>query len=102
MFKKDKTDQVDSKPADFKFNLGARVRDTLTGFEGIVNNRNQWLHNCNVYGIKPTSLDKDGKPRETHHFDEPQLELVDEAKAEEVKPSRETGGPTDAPSVTNR
>lgn len=90
----------DPKPADFKFNLGATVRDTITGFQGIVNNRNQWLHNCNVYGVKPTSLDKDGKPKEVHHFDEPQLELVEEIEA--IKPSRKTGGPTDAPSVTNR
>ena len=90
----------DPKPADFKFNLGATVRDNITGFTGIVYNRNQWLHNCNVYGVKPTTLNTDGKIRESEHFDEPQLELIEEIPA--VESFRKTGGPTDAPSVTNR
>ena len=84
---------------EFKFNLGDKVKDDLTGFTGIVYNRTQWLHNCNVYGIKPLALDKEGEPRKHQHFDEPQLSLVEEQL---IEPKRDTGGPTDAPAQTNR
>lgn len=77
------------KDPQFKFNLGDRVRDQITGFEGIVTSRSQWINNCNTYGVQPTTL-KDGAPMERAHFDEPQLDLVEEKV---VPSSRETGGP---------
>ena len=74
---------------DFDFQLGSHVRDKLTGFEGIVVCRAQWLNNCSTYSVKPRQL-KDGIPQESFSFDEPQLELVEDA----VMPSRrDTGGP---------
>ena len=45
-----------SKDPGFKFNLGDRVRDEITGFEGVVVVRSQWLNNCNTYGVQPTKL----------------------------------------------
>ena len=84
---------------NFLYALGSRAKDRITGFEGIIVNRAQWLFNCNVYGLKPTDLDKDGKPQSIVHFDEPQLEIL---KVEEVKPQRKTGGPTDSIPQTNR
>lgn len=74
---------------DFKFQLGSLVKDRLTGFEGIVVCRAQWLNNCNIYSVKPRAL-KDGVPQDSHSFDEPQLELIEEGV---VKSDRETGGP---------
>ncbi|HAS53047.1 MAG TPA: hypothetical protein DCS42_02420 [Nitrospiraceae bacterium] len=75
---------------EFKFELGATVRDTITGFEGVLTRRTQWLNNCNTYGVQPRKL-LEGKIQEPGNFDEPQLELV---VVEPVVPSsRKTGGP---------
>jgi len=81
------------KKPEFKFDLGSEVKDTFTGFYGIVVCRCQWIHNCNTYGIQPKEL-KDGVPQEKQFFDEPQLT---ELRKDVVKPERETGGP--CPSV---
>ena len=78
--------------------LGDKVRDEITGFEGIVTLRSQWLNNCNTYGVKPTTL-KDGVPQERQHFDEPQLVLLEERLFGE---SRDTGGPQRTVPHTNR
>jgi len=88
---------VNNKP-DFKFNLGDIVKDTITGFEGVVTLRSQWLNNCNTYGVQPQEL-KDGIPQERQHFDQPQLKLITE---KEHKESRKTGGPTRTVFATNR
>lgn len=74
---------------DFKFNLGSRVQDKITGFSGIITHRAQWLNNCNTYGVKPTVL-KDGMPQDAVSFDEPQLILLE---GEVYSPSQTTGGP---------
>ncbi len=76
-------------PNDFKFNLGDKVKDQITGFEGVVVCRSQWLNCCNTYTVKPVEL-KDGVPQEAVYFDEPQLDLVVEKLHKE---NRETGGP---------
>lgn len=77
------------KAKEFKFELGVEAKDVITGFSGVIISWLQWIHGCNVYGLKPREL-KDGKPIETMQFDEPQLELI--AK-DVIKPSRKTGGP---------
>ena len=82
----------------FKFGLGDRVRDTITGFVGIVTCRSQWLNNCNTYGVQPTAL-KDGAPQDRQAFDEPQMELVEEKVAES---HRSTGGPARKVESCNR
>lgn len=83
---------------DFDFNLGDRVRDKITGFEGIVVARTQWFNNCNTYGVQPTAL-KDGMPQDRVPFDEPQLVLV---KPAQMTPKRDTGGPERRVERTNR
>lgn len=84
---------------DFKIPLGARVREQITNFTGIVVCRTQWLHNCNVYGVKPEKLKDDGSPMDAHHFDEPQLTVID---AGIFEPKRDTGGPAKSVPQTNR
>ncbi len=81
--------------ASFKFKLGAKARDTVTGFEGIITGRNEWLNGCRQYCIKPP-VDKDGKILDGEWIDEQQLEVVRKStKLTVVKP---TGGPQkDAP-----
>ncbi len=39
------------------FKLGDRVRDSLTGFEGIVIGRSEWLTGCNTIGLKSEQLE---------------------------------------------
>lgn len=86
------------KEPEFKFNLGDKVKDSITGFTGVITLRSQWLNNCNTYGVQPTEL-KDGAPQERQHFDEPQLIVVEEKVSKE---SRSTGGPERQVPATNR
>lgn len=89
----------------FKFNLGATVKDRISGFEGIVICRTEWLNNCSVYGVQPAGL-RDGKIPEREHFDEPQLVLVDSTPIyeREKKEEKKTkpGGPAPVVHRTNR
>jgi hypothetical protein len=89
---------MSEEKVDFKFGLGDEVKDSITGFKGIVTARTQWLHGCNVYRVQPQDL-KDGKRLEVDHFDEPQLEVVEE---EVHKEHRKTGGPAHEAVMTNR
>jgi hypothetical protein len=69
--------------------LGKKVRDKITGFEGIADSRHIYLHGCDRYSV--TTL-VEGKPV-TEAFDEGSLEVIDEGiKAEEVKADK-PGGP---------
>lgn len=74
---------------------GDKVRDKVTGFEGIVIVRSEYISGCARIGIQPP-VDKDGKVPEAGHFDEPMCEVV---KAGAI-PSLPTnnGGPRQAPS----
>ena len=74
--------------------LGDIVRDTVSGFEGVVIAEHQWLHGCKRLSVQPQKL-HDGKPIEAQCFDEPQLELV---QARKVQGKRDTGGPRNEPS----
>ena len=85
-------------PHDFKLSLGDKLKDRITGFEGICIYRSQWISNCNTYGLKSEKL-KDGLPMDLNQFDEPMLSLVEEKIHED---SRSTGGPTESIRHTNR
>jgi len=58
-----------------RIRLGSRVRDTVTGFEGVAVARTEWVHGCARYGVEATEL-HDGKPIEAQWFDEQRLSLV--------------------------
>ena len=85
---------------DFKFSLGSVAKDRITGFKGIIVCRTQWITNCNTYGVKSQDLDKDGKPSDAVHIDEPSLLLVEETAF--PSPSKKVGGPTELIRATNR
>ena len=74
---------------EFKFNLGDVLEDTITGFDGVLVMRAQWINNCNTYALKSRIL-KDGLPTDMQYFDEPQLKLID---PKTIESSRKTGGP---------
>jgi len=82
----------------FKFDLGDKTKDKITGFVGLVVCRTQWLNQCNTYGIRSQTL-KDGAPIEPQYFDEPQMELV---KGKVMPKNQHTGGPNGPVPQTNR
>ena len=57
----------------FKFKLGAKVKDTLTGFEGVVMARTEYYTGCNTYGIQSPKLIKGNAPAEWIWIDEVRL-----------------------------
>jgi len=64
-----------SNTKDFKFALGSKLRDKVTGFEGVVTGRGDHISGCDTYGLQNQTL-KDGAPQDLKWFDEPRLELV--------------------------
>lgn len=85
--------------ADFKFELGTKVKHRVHGLTGVIVGRTEWLHNSVTYSVSPGELDKDGKPRENIGFDEDALEpVVQVHKDTEVG----TGGPVQSPAAVSR
>lgn len=73
---------------DFKFALGQRVRDKVTGYTGIVTSRGQQFSTDNRYGVQTLSSTGESVSR---GFDENQLEPVDAPKKEIEKPTNRSG-----------
>jgi hypothetical protein len=62
-----------------KIKLGDKVRDPITGFEGIAYSRISYLQGCDRIGIQASVIVEKGKAPivpELYHVDEPQLDLV--------------------------
>lgn len=77
----------------FKHEFGTLVRDNVTGWEGKITGRYQFINGCIRYGLETL---KDGKHEEMS-FDEDRLEVVEE-KVSPVRLKR-TGGPRATPSA---
>lgn len=83
-----------------KVSLGDKVRDEVTGFEGIVLGKSEFLYGCTRVGVQP-KLGSDGKIIEASWFDEPQLKVIKKAVIKkQTKEQSEIGGPM--PSVPTR
>jgi hypothetical protein len=82
----------------FQHQLGDKVKDLVTAFEGIIIARSEYLNGCIRYGVQCAKLTKEGKPQETEWFDEKQLTFV-KAKAVDVEVKR-TGGPAATPRLS--
>ena len=80
--------------------LGSKVRDKLTGFDGIASGRTNWLSGNTTVTIEPTKL-HDGKPIQAHNFDSARVELVEEQKPPMSKQGdpKAPGGPQNDPSI---
>ncbi len=77
--------------------LGKRVRDKITGFEGILTGKAEYLYGCIQCCIVPAA--KDGKIEDAHWFDEGRIELVGPGiLAEEVTGDKPGGPNRDCPS----
>jgi hypothetical protein len=86
---------------DSGFKLGSKVKDRITGFEGLAVARTTWASGNVTIGIEPTTL-HEGKPIETHSFEQQRVELIEE-KAPPVSKqnSAVSGGPQNDPSPRN-
>ena len=74
--------------------LGSKVRDTISGFEGIVTARHEYLNGCVRYSISATSLDENGKMFDEAWLDDQQVEVIEEMGPEVSKDSTgKPGGP---------
>jgi len=80
---------------EFKFKLGNKVKDKVTGLKGIITGASAWITGCNAYGIAP-GLDNNGKTLETEWVDEVRLEFVGPGLNIE-KEEDPTGGPQPIP-----
>ena len=70
--------------------LGDRVKDTITGFTGIVVCHFLYLNGCTRLAVQSEKLSEKGVPCDVQYFDEPQLTVVRTAAASEG--SHVTGG----------
>lgn len=61
------------KQHTFKFELGERVKDCITGMTGVIMARSNFITGCDQYGICDTKLTKDGKRPDWEYFDENRL-----------------------------
>ncbi len=80
-----------------KFACGDKVKDRITGYTGIVVATTTWINGCHRYVIQAQEL-KDGKPVDSHTFDEQELQLVQanalNLQQKPAEPVSKTGGPT--------
>ena len=60
--------------------VGKRVKDSLSGLEGVVTGYTEWLTGCNTVGINPCAL-HEGKPIETQWFDENRIIVIGDGPA---------------------
>ena len=69
--------------------LGNKVRDKITGFEGTATAKVEYINGCVQYCVKP-KVKEDGSMSEVEYIDIAELEVVDEGIEVEANP---TGGP---------
>lgn len=68
--------------------LGNKVRDKVTGYEGVATARVEYLNGCVQYCVKP-KVGSDGKMPDPEYIDVQQLEVVSEGATVEAS---KTGG----------
>jgi hypothetical protein len=76
--------------------LGAKARDKVTGFEGIIIGRCDYLYGCRQYGLVPSA--KKGEIGGTQWFDEGRVEVIGRGiLPSDVRVERNGGPNRDAP-----
>jgi len=71
----------------FKIEMGKKVKDSITGFSGIVTARAEYITGCRQYTVTPKA--KDNKHADSYWFDEDRL--VGSVKKKAARRSK--GGP---------
>jgi hypothetical protein len=54
--------------------LGLKAKDKITGFEGIITGRSQYLYGCDQYCIVPPA--KESKMEDAQWFDEGRIQVL--------------------------
>ncbi|MGJ8561713.1 MAG: hypothetical protein ACSHX3_15895 [Litorimonas sp.] len=94
MFKIFKRNQSTQNDAFENVSLGDKVKDTLTGFTGIVTARAEYLTGCNQIFVLP-SAEKSNEYKDGHWFD---IERIEKLEGSVVDISaRRTGSDTPTP-----
>jgi len=71
--------------------LGKKAKDKVTGFEGIVIGRCEYLTGCAQYGLAPPA--KDGEVKSAQWFDEGRIEVTGEGVCASTVIAEKNGGP---------
>lgn len=74
-----------------RVNIGDRVRNRVTGFEGVVTGRTEYITGCARLIVQPQGM-KDGKSYDSEYVDEPMADLL-QAGALSPVPTQ-NGGPS--------
>ena len=72
--------------------LGQKVKDKVTGMEGIVVHHARFLNGCHQLGIQSEKMKDDGSLHDTYSIDIQQLDVVGEGINEEIE-QEDVGGP---------
>jgi hypothetical protein len=78
-----------------KILLGQRVKDKLTGFEGLVTGRAQYITGCDQLLVQP-SLNGKGEFVEARWLDEPRLDITESSQVM-INMTSDKGGDKAAP-----
>lgn len=90
-------DQAYSSPRAVAVHLGRQGRDKITGFEGIVTGRAEYLYGCTQYCLAPKAA-PDGAIRDSQWFDEGRIQFVGRGVLPAEVQGEKPGGPQrDAP-----
>jgi len=73
--------------------LGQKAKDKITGFEGILTSRHQYITGCDQYSLAPEGLDDDNKLKEIYSFDEGRIEIIGCGINPETVKTKKAGGP---------
>lgn len=71
--------------------LGQKGRDKITGFDGIIVGRAQYLTGCDQYALAP--LARDGKIEPSQWFDEGRIEVTGAGVSADEVAGPKPGGP---------
>ncbi len=69
--------------------LGQKVKDLVTGFEGIVTAKAEYLNGCVQYCVMPTQTEK-GKRPDGEYVDEGQLKVISQGLLAAKKQAKNT------------
>jgi len=76
--------------------LGKKGRDKITGFEGIITGKAEYLFGCTQYNLVPPM--REGRLPDIQWFDEGRIEILGEGVTPEDVQVEKNGGPNrDAP-----
>ena len=67
----------------FKYNMGSKAKDRITGVKGTITARSEFITGCVQYMLEGES--KDNEAPKTHWVDEDRLVILESTKAKQEK-----------------